>query len=71
MKNRTVLGIICILLSLAITFGFSPLINRLTDGEVTVIRLVRDVKQGDEITAEDLETVRVKNPHSPTAQSPM
>ena len=60
MKNRTVLGIVCILLSLAITFGFSPLINRLTDGEVTVIRLVRDVKQGAEITAEDLETVRVK-----------
>lgn len=60
MRNRTVLGIVCILLSLLITFGFSPLINRLTDGEVTVIRLVRDVKQGDEITAEDLETVRVK-----------
>ena len=60
MKNRTVLGIVCILLSLAITFGLSPLINRLTDGEVTVIRLVRDVKQGNEITEEDLETVRVK-----------
>ena len=60
MRNRTVLGIVCILLSLLITFGFSPLINRLTDGEVTVIRLVRDVKQGNEITAEDLETVRVK-----------
>lgn len=60
MRNRTVLGMVCILLSLLITFGFSPLINRLTDGEVSVIRLVRDVKQGDEITAEDLETVRVK-----------
>lgn len=60
MKNRTVLGVICILLSLAITFGFSPLIGRLTDGEISVIRLVKDVKQGDEITAEVLETVRVK-----------
>ena len=36
MKNRMVLGIVCILLSLLITFGFSPLINRLTDGEVSV-----------------------------------
>lgn len=60
MKKRTVLGVICIVLSLLITFGFSPLINRLTDGEVTVIRLAEDVKQGDEITAEEIETVRVK-----------
>lgn len=47
MKNRTILGIVCIFLSLLITFGFSPLINRLLGGDMTVIRLSRDVRQGE------------------------
>ena len=52
MRNRTILGIVCIFLSLLITFGFSPLINRLLGGDMTVIRLSRDVRQGEEITAD-------------------
>ena len=46
MRNRTILGIVCIFLSLLITFGFSPLINRLLGGDMTVIRLSRDVRPG-------------------------
>ena len=60
MKNRTILGIVCIFLSLLITFGFSPLINRLLGGDMTVIRLSRDVRQGEEITADCTESVKVK-----------
>lgn len=60
MRNRTILGIVCIFLSLLITFGFTPLINRLLGGDMTVIRLSRDVRQGEEITADCIENVKVK-----------
>ena len=66
MRNRTILGIVCIFLSLLITFGFSPLINRLLGGDMTVIRLSRDVKQGEEITADCTESVKVKKSTVPS-----
>ena len=66
MRNRTILGIVCIFLSLLITFGFSPLINRLLGGDMTVIRLSRDVRQGEEITADCTESVKVKKSTVPS-----
>ena len=60
MKNRTVLGIICIALAILTVFVVSPVVNRFTDGETTVIRLAEDVKRGTKITKEDIEDVKVK-----------
>ena len=60
MKNRTVLGIICIILAVATVFLVSPLVNRMTNGETTVLRLSEDVKQGAKITAKQIEAVNVK-----------
>lgn len=60
MKNRTVLGIICIILAIATVFLVSPIVNRMTNGETTVIRLAEDVKQGTKITAKQIEAVEVK-----------
>lgn len=60
MKNRTVLGIICMVLAVATVFLVSPIVNRLTSGEITVIRVSEDIKQGAKITKEDIETVKVK-----------
>ena len=60
MKNRTILGIVCTFLSLLFTFGFSPLINRLLGGDMTVIRLSKNIGQGEEITADCIENVKVK-----------
>ena len=37
--NRTVIGIICIVLALGITFGIAPLVNRFTDRKVVLTRL--------------------------------
>ena len=59
MKNRTVLGIICIILAVATVFLVSPIVNRMTNGETTVVRLAEDVKQGTEITAKQIEAVTV------------
>lgn len=60
MKNRTVIGVICMVLAVVIPFAVAPLVNRLTSGISEVVRLSTDVKQGVQITAEHLETVKVK-----------
>ena len=60
MKNRTVIGIICMLLAVAVTFGVAPMVNRMMGDTTTVIRLSADMKQGAQITAEQIETVEVK-----------
>lgn len=60
MKNRTVIGIICMLLAVAVTFGVAPIVNRMMGDTTTIIRLSADIKQGAQITAEQIETVEVK-----------
>ncbi|MDD4415030.1 MAG: RcpC/CpaB family pilus assembly protein [Oscillospiraceae bacterium] len=60
MKNRTVIGIICMLLAVAVTFGVAPVVNRMMGDTTTVIRLSADIRQGAQITSEQIETVEVK-----------
>lgn len=60
MKNRTVIGIVCMVLAVAMTFFVSPLVNKLTSDTTTVIRVSADVKQGAQITDKHIETVGVK-----------
>lgn len=60
MKNRTVIGIICMVLAIAVTFLVAPLVNRLASDTVYVVRLSEDVKQGAPISDAQLETVEVK-----------
>lgn len=60
MKNRTVIGIICMLLAVAVTFGVAPVVNRMMGDTTTVIRLSADIRQGAQITAEQIEAVEVK-----------
>ena len=40
MKNRTIIGIICMVLAVVITFAAAPLVNRLTSDTTTVVRLI-------------------------------
>lgn len=60
MKNRTVLGIICMVLAVVITFAVAPIVNRLTSDTVSVIRLSEDIKRGSPITEKQVESVSVK-----------
>lgn len=60
MKNRTMIGIICMLLAVAVTFGVAPMVNRIMGDTTTVIRLSSDIRQGAQITAEQIESVEVK-----------
>ena len=58
-KNRTVVGVICILAALVICFGITPLFNRGISQKAEIVRVTKDIKEGDEITAEMVQTVEV------------
>ena len=57
--NRTVIGIICIVLALGITFGIAPLVNRFTDAKTEVVQVKNNVERGHIITEDDIEMVKV------------
>ena len=65
MKNRTIIGIVCMILAVAMTFAVAPLVNRLTSDTTTVVRLKQEVGRGAKITAEQVETVKVKKDTMP------
>ena len=58
-RNRTVIGVLCILLALIICFGVTPLFSRSASEKTEIIRVTKDIKEGDEITAEMVQTVEV------------
>ena len=60
MKNRTIIGAVCLVLAIAVTFLVAPLVTRLTTDSTEVPRLTTDVRQGTQITEDMLETVSVK-----------
>ena len=67
--NRTVIGIICVLLALGITFGVAPLVTRFADRKVDVVVMKKNVERGHIITEDDVElkSVGAQNLSSKTA----
>ena len=59
LKNRTVLGVVCIALSLIICFAITPLFNASKSSTMKIVRVKNDLKIGQEITAKDIEVVEV------------
>lgn len=58
-RNRTMVGVLCILLALLICFGVTPLFSRSASEKAEIVRVTADIKEGDEITAEMVQTVEV------------
>lgn len=61
MKNRTVIGIVCIVLAVAVTFVVSPLVNKIADQKTEVVRFTTDVGHGVEIAEEHIELVKISS----------
>ena len=59
MKNRTIIGIVCIVLALVVTFAVAPLVNKLSDSRTDIVRLKSDIVQGHMIQESDIEIVTV------------
>ena len=59
LKNRTVLGVLCIAVSLLICFAVTPLVNAGLSQKTTIVRFLKDVKAGEEIKKGMLLVVEV------------
>ena len=59
LKNRTVLGLICIVLALIICFGITPLFNSAMKAQTEIVRVKEDIAKGDFISDTMVEVVSV------------
>lgn len=59
LKNRTVVGVFCIVISLLICFVLTPLFNRSVSEKTKIVRVVKDIKNGDEIKKDMVQVVEV------------
>ena len=66
LKNRTVLGVICIALALIICFAITPLFNASKSSTMKIVRIKNDLKIGQEITSKDIEVVEVGSYNMPS-----
>ena len=58
-KNRTVIGALCIFLSLAICFGVVPMFNKSAQQKTDIVRVRREIRAGELITADMVTVVEV------------
>ena len=59
LKNRTVIGVICIVLSLLICFAITPLFNQGISQKEEIVRVTKPIKIGEEITGDMVKSVEV------------
>ncbi|MGN0424675.1 MAG: Flp pilus assembly protein CpaB [Acetatifactor sp.] len=59
LRNRTVLGILCIVIALLICFVITPMMNRGLSAKTTIVRMKSNVKSGTLVTGKMVEAVEV------------
>jgi len=59
LKNRTLAGVAVIILSLIVCFGLTPLFNDAMTARTDIARVKTEIKRGEQITPDMLETVTV------------
>ena len=59
MKNRTIIGIICVIIAVTVMFGMSPIVNKMASGKMQVVQVTKKIEQGQVITAEDITKVEI------------
>ena len=59
LKNRTVIGVICIVLSLLICFAVTPLFNQGISQKAEIVRVTKPIKIGEAITKDMVQTIEV------------
>mgnify|MGYP000858012329 FL=1 len=67
LKSRTMLGVLCIVLSLLICFALTPLFNQSVSQKTQIVRFVKDVRAGDQITKDMVHAVEVGGYNLPEA----
>ena len=59
LKNRTTIGVACIILSFLICFLIAPLLGDSMKARTEIIRVTKDVKKGEVITSDKIEKITV------------
>ena len=59
LKDRTVIGVICIVLSLLICFAVTPLFNQGISQKAEIVRVIKPIKIGEVITKDMVQAVEV------------
>ena len=67
LRNRTVLGIASIVLSLIICFGLTPLFNQAISEKVAIARITENIQKGELITSKMIEIVEIGGYNLPDA----
>jgi pilus assembly protein CpaB len=57
--NRTIIGVICIILGLVICFAIAPLVNNKMAEKAEIIRVNKDIPQGSIISDKDVVSISV------------
>lgn len=67
LKNKTTLGIACIMLSLIISFALIPIFNDAMEAKVEVVRVSENIKEGEMITPGMIKVVEIGGFNMPDA----
>ena len=59
LKNRVVIGVACIVLFLIICFAVTPLFNQTISEKTEIVRVVKEIRLGEEITPDMVKSVEV------------
>ena len=59
LKNRVMIGVACIVLSLIICFAVTPLFNQTISEKTEIVRVVKEIRLGEEITPDMVKSVDV------------
>ena len=59
MKNRTIIGVICVSAALVLSFAVAPLVNRFSDSRFEIVCVKRDITKRHQITEDDISTITV------------
>lgn len=59
MKTRTIIGVICVIAALVLSFAVAPLVNRFSDSRFEIVCVKRAVTKGHQLTDDDIQTVTV------------
>ena len=59
MKNRTIIGVICVVAALVLSFAVAPLVNRFSDSRFEIVCVKRDITKGHQITEDDISIITV------------
>ena len=65
-RNRTVIGVLCILLALIICFGVTPLFSRSASEKTEIVRVTKDIHAGELITKDMVTTAEVGSYNLPS-----